>query len=82
MILHIACILERGVPPGEILVSETVRMQVEQQYARELRICRRAWRLLGSQIARSLPDEEAYNIVGILRQVDIFNIMTFNAQAQ
>jgi len=82
LILHIACILERGVPPGEILVSETVRMQVEQQYARELRICRRAWRLLGSQIARSLPDEEAYNIVGILRQVDIFNIMTFNAQAQ
>jgi hypothetical protein len=30
--------------------------------------------VLGTQIARPLPDEEAYNIVGILRQVDIFAV--------
>jgi hypothetical protein len=28
--------------------------------------------ILSGQIARPIPDEEAYNIVGILRQVDIF----------
>jgi len=38
----------------------------------ELGICRRALQVLSAQIARPLPDEEAYNIVGILRQVDIF----------
>ena len=57
-----------------MLVSETVRRQVEQQFPRELSICRQALHILSSQIARSLPDEEAYNIVGILRQVDIFAV--------
>jgi transcriptional regulator with AAA-type ATPase domain/transcriptional regulatory protein LevR len=72
LILHLACILERSTLPGGMLVSETVRSQVEQLFARELSICRRALQILSGQIARAIPDEEAYNIVGILRQVDIF----------
>jgi len=71
-ILHIACVLERGVQQKGMLVSDKVRRQVEQQFPRELSICRHALQILGSQVARPLPDEEAYNIVGILRQVDIF----------
>lgn len=72
LILHLACILERSTLPGGMIVSETVRTQVEQLFARELSICRRALQILSGQIARAIPDEEAYNIVGILRQVDIF----------
>ncbi len=72
LILHLACILERSTQPGGLLVSGTVRTQVEQLFARELSICRRALQILSGQIARPIPDEEAYNIVGILRQVDIF----------
>ncbi len=71
-ILHIACVLERGIQHKGILVSDKVRIQVEQQFPRELSICRHALQILGSQVARPLPDEEAYNIVGILRQIDIF----------
>lgn len=74
LVLHLACILERDTQPGGMLVSQTVRQQVEQLFARELRICRRALHILSTQIARTLPDEEAYNIVGILRQVDIFAV--------
>ena len=72
LILHLACILERGMQARGILVSEVVRSQVEQLFSRELSICRRALHILSAQIARPIPDEEAYNIVGILRQVDIF----------
>jgi len=72
LMLHLACILERGIQHKGVLVSETVRTQVGQQFPRELSICRRALQVLSTQIARPLPDEEAYNIVGILRQVDIF----------
>ena len=72
LMLHLACILERGIQHKGILVSEIVRTQVGQQFPRELGICRRALQVLSAQIARPLPDEEAYNIVGILRQVDIF----------
>ena len=72
LVLHLACVLERDTQPRGMLVSETVRQQVEQLFPRELSICRQALHILSSQIARSLPDEEAYNIVGILRQVDIF----------
>jgi len=75
LLLHLACILERGPQQKTFLVSETIRKQIEQQYARELDICRRAWQLLSNQIARPLPDEEAYNIVGILRQIDIFTFI-------
>ncbi len=71
-IMHIACVLERGVQHKGLLVSDKVRIQVEQQFPRELSICRHALHILESQVARPLPDEEAYNIVGILRQVDIF----------
>jgi transcriptional regulatory protein LevR len=74
LILHLACILERGTQLKGMPVSETVRIQVAQQFPRELSICRRALQILSAQIARPLPDEEAYNIVGILRQVDIFSI--------
>ena len=72
LMLHLACILERGTQHKGMLVSATVRTLVEQQFPRELSICRRALQILTSQVARALPDEEAYNIVGILRQVDIF----------
>jgi len=71
LVLHLACIMERGMQQ-RLLVSETVRTQVEQQFPRELSICRGALQVLSAQIAHPLPDEEAYNIVGILRQVDIF----------
>jgi transcriptional regulator with AAA-type ATPase domain/transcriptional regulatory protein LevR len=72
LILHLACILEQGALPSGMLVNETVRSQVGQLFPRELGICRRALHILSEQIARTIPDEEAYNIVGILRQVDIF----------
>lgn len=72
LILHLACILERGIQQKGLLVSETVRLRVEHQFSRELAICRHALQVLSTQVARPLPDEEAYNIVGILRQVDIF----------
>ena len=72
LILHLACVLERGTQFKDILVSDRVRHQVEEQFSRELSICRDALHILGTQVARPLPDEEAYNIVGILRQIDIF----------
>jgi transcriptional regulator with AAA-type ATPase domain/transcriptional regulatory protein LevR len=77
LILHLACVLERSLHEQKCFqVSKYVRDCVEQQFARELSICRRAWQILSTQIARPLPDEEAYNIVGILRQVDIFLLNT------
>jgi transcriptional regulatory protein LevR len=72
LIVHLACVLERGPQSKGLLASETLRTKVRQQYPRELETCKRAWQVLSAQIARSLPEEEAYNIVGILRQVDIF----------
>ncbi len=74
LMLHLACILERGVQQRGLLISENIRAQVEQLFARDLSICRHALQILSSRVARPLPDEEAYNIVGILRQVDIFAI--------
>ncbi|HEU5379342.1 MAG TPA: sigma 54-interacting transcriptional regulator [Ktedonobacteraceae bacterium] len=74
LILHLACILERDTQPKGMLVNETMRQQVAQLFARELSICRNALHILSTQLARTLPDEEAYNIVGILRQVDIFAV--------
>lgn len=72
LMLHLACILERGIQHTGMLVSDAVRALVEQQFPRDLQVCRRALEVLSVQVARPLPDEEAYNIVGILRQVDIF----------
>jgi transcriptional regulatory protein LevR len=74
LMLHLACVLERDTQPQGMLVSASVRRQVEAQFARELSICRRALHILSTQITRALPDEEAYNIVGILRAIDIFGI--------
>lgn len=74
LILHLACVLERGSQQENQFVSEAVRQRIGQQYTRELSICLRALQVLSTQIARPLPDEEAYNIVGILRQVDIFAV--------
>jgi transcriptional regulatory protein LevR len=77
LILHLACVLERSLQEQKSFqVSKYVRDCVEQQFAHELNICRRAWQILSTQIARPLPDEEAYNIVGILRLVDIFLLNT------
>jgi transcriptional regulatory protein LevR len=75
LILHLACVLERGTQQKRLPVSKAVRTRVEQQFSCELGICRRAWQILSTQIAHPLPDEEPYLIVGILRRVDIF-IMT------
>ena len=72
LMLHLACILERGIQHTGLLVSDAVRTLVEQQFPRDLSVCRGALQVLSAQVARPLPDEEAYNIVGILRQVDIF----------
>ncbi|GHO67455.1 transcription antiterminator BglG [Ktedonobacter sp. SOSP1-52] len=72
LIVHLATVLERGGHQGRFLVSGEVRQRVQKHYPRELDVCRRAWQVLGSQVGRTLPEEEAYNIVGILRQVDIF----------
>ncbi|MBA2287378.1 MAG: sigma 54-interacting transcriptional regulator [Ktedonobacteraceae bacterium] len=72
LMLHLACILERGGQYKGILVSEAVRVLVERQFPRELSICRHALHILTEQVARFVPDEEAYNIVSILRQIDIF----------
>ncbi|MGB8343681.1 MAG: sigma 54-interacting transcriptional regulator [Ktedonobacteraceae bacterium] len=72
LMLHLACILERGIQHTGMLVSDAVRTLVEQQFPRDLSVCRGALQVLSAQVARPLPDEEAYNIVGILRQVDIF----------
>jgi transcriptional regulator with AAA-type ATPase domain/transcriptional regulatory protein LevR len=72
LVLHLACVLERSIQPRGLPVNETLQSQVKQHYVRELEICRRAWQMLGAQVGRPLPEEEAYNIVGILRQVDIF----------
>lgn len=72
LVLHLACVLERSIQPKGLPVNETLQSQVKQHYGRELEICRRAWQTLGIQVGRPLPEEEAYNIVGILRQVDIF----------
>jgi transcriptional regulator with AAA-type ATPase domain/transcriptional regulatory protein LevR len=72
LILHLACILERGIQQKGHLISEEVIRLIERQFARELSICRHALQILSTQVARLLPDEEAYNLVGILRQVDIF----------
>jgi transcriptional regulator with AAA-type ATPase domain/transcriptional regulatory protein LevR len=75
LILHLACILERGTLDAlssRLLVSNVMRSQVELLFPRDLGICRAALRILSEQIGRPLPDEEAYNIVGILRQVDLF----------
>ncbi len=72
LILHLACILERGIQQKGHLISEEVILLIERQFARELSICRHALHILSTQVARPLPDEEAYNLVGILRQVDIF----------
>ncbi len=74
LILHLACILERerGTLAHRLLVSDTMRSQIDLNFVRELGICRAALHILSEQIGRSLPDEEAYNIVGILRQIDLF----------
>ncbi len=72
LVLHLACVLERSIQPRGLPVNETLQTQVKHHYGRELEICRRAWQMLGIQVGRPLPEEEAYNIVGILRQVDIF----------
>lgn len=74
LILHLACILERerGTLAHRLLVSDTLRSQIDLHFTRELGICRAALHILSEQIARPIPDEEAYNIVGILRQIDLF----------
>ncbi|EFH89107.1 sigma 54-interacting transcriptional regulator [Ktedonobacter racemifer] len=72
LIVHLATVLERGGHQGRFLVSSEVRQRVQKHYPSELDVCRRAWQVLGSQVGRTLPEEEAFNMVGILRQVDIF----------
>ena len=72
LILHLCCVLERGPQQQIFEVSEQMQQRIEEQFSRELSICRHAWHLLSRQLGSPLPEEEVYNIVGILRQVDIF----------
>lgn len=73
LVMHLACVLERGTQQ-KITVDTAVRERIATHFTRELAICRRTWQTLSSQIARALPEEEPYNIVGILRNVDIFTV--------
>ncbi len=72
LILHLCCVLERGPHQQIFEVSEQIQQRIEEQFSHELSICRHAWHLLSRQLGYPLPEEEVYNIVGILRQVDIF----------
>lgn len=72
LILHLCCVLERGPHQQLFEVSEQMQQRIEEQFSHELSICRHAWHLLSRQLGYPLPEEEVYNIVGILRQVDIF----------
>ncbi|HEY7417897.1 MAG TPA: sigma 54-interacting transcriptional regulator, partial [Ktedonobacteraceae bacterium] len=72
LVLHLCCVLERGSNQQSFEVNEQMRQRIEKQFSRELSICRHACHILSQQMGRPLPEEEAYNIVGILRQVDIF----------
>jgi transcriptional regulatory protein LevR len=71
LLLHLICVLELGNDAART-IQEKIRTCVQQNYGRELEICLRAWNRLSKQIGRPLPEDEAYNIVGILKQVDIF----------
>ncbi|HEY4387533.1 MAG TPA: sigma 54-interacting transcriptional regulator [Ktedonobacteraceae bacterium] len=71
LLLHLICVLEQG-REGVRVIHEKIRVCVQQKYGHELEICLRAWNRLSKQIGRSLPEDEAYNIVGILKQMDIF----------
>ncbi|MBO0791047.1 MAG: PRD domain-containing protein, partial [Ktedonobacteraceae bacterium] len=71
LVMHLACVLERGTQQN-ITVDDSARERIETHFGRDLEICRRTWQILGKQIARALPADEPYNIVSILRNIDIF----------
>jgi len=45
---------------------------IEREFPRELQLCLQTIREANQQLAYPIPDEEAYNILAILKQVDIF----------
>ncbi len=71
LLLHLICVLEQG-SDAVRAIHEKIRICVQRRYGKELEICLRAWNRLSKQIGRPLPEDEAYNIVGILKQMDIF----------
>jgi transcriptional regulatory protein LevR len=71
LLLHLTCVMEQGIQANKA-VNETIRLSIQRRYSRELAICQQAWQTLSQQIARPLPKDEAYNIVSILKHIDIF----------
>lgn len=71
LFLHLTCVMEQGMQ-AQRTISEAVRSHIERAYARELAICQQAWHRLSEQIDRPLPEDEVYNIVSILKHIDIF----------
>ena len=55
-----------------IRVKAEARAYIERQFPHELSVCRRAMRKANQQGILPLPDEEAYNLLGIRKQIDIF----------
>ena len=55
-----------------IRVKDEARVYIERQFPYELSVCRWAISKVNQQGILPLPDEEAYNLLGILKQIDIF----------
>ena len=53
-------------------VKGEARKYLERQFPHELSVCQRAIYKVNQQCILPLPDEEAYNLLGILKQIDIF----------
>jgi transcriptional regulatory protein LevR len=53
-------------------VKQEARLYIEQTFPYELSVCLQAIRTLNQQFLLPLSEDEAYNVLGILMQVDIF----------
>lgn len=71
LLFHLACsqIPERQ---KSTPLSNVACRSIERRFQRELHLCLQAIRESNQQLAHPIPDEEAYNILGILKHVDIF----------
>lgn len=71
LLFHLACsqIPERQ---KSTPLSDSAYRSIERRFQWELQLCLQAIRDGNQQLAHPIPDEEAYNILGILKQVDIF----------
>ena len=55
-----------------IRVKDEASAYIERQFPHELSVCRQAISKVNQRCILPLPDEEAYNLLGILKQIDIF----------